>query len=69
MSELYLKRTDSDGHVVITHHMVWDGPRFLENQQRYQREAQVKSEEPVRIELATQDEYRAFAWPKSTKEK
>jgi hypothetical protein len=69
MSELYLRRTDSDGRVVITHHMVWDAPRFLENQQRYQREAQVKSEEPVRIELATQDEYRAFAWPKSTKEK
>ncbi len=70
MSDVYLRRTDNAGRVVITHHFAWDAPLFLKSQQRYQLDAQAKGQERVRIELATQDEYRAFAWPKkSTKEK
>jgi hypothetical protein len=70
MSDVYLRRTDNGGRVVITHHFAWDAPLFLKSQQRYQFDAQAKGQERVRIELATQDEYRAFAWPKKlTKEK
>jgi hypothetical protein len=66
----YLRRTDKNGKSVVTHHYVWDLGRFLESQQREQRELAAKGKDSVTITVATEQEYREFTWPKnSTKEK
>ena len=68
-AEVYLRRAAKSGKSVITHHFVWDLPRFLESQQREQRELASKGKDSVTITVATRDEYREFTWPsKSTKE-
>jgi hypothetical protein len=70
MSDVYLRRTAQSGKAVITHHFVWDLPRFLESQQREQRELASKGKDSVTITVATREEYRDYTWPKkSTKEK
>jgi len=65
MSDVYLRRTTKSGKSVITHHFVWDLPRFLENQQREQRDLASNGKSSVTITVATRDEYREFAWPKN----
>lgn len=69
MSDVYLRRTAKSGKAVITHHFVWDLPRFLEGQQREQRDLDASGKDSVVITVATRDEYRDYTWPKSTKEK
>ena len=68
MSDVYLMRTSHQtGKVVITEHVVWDQDRFLASQQAEQRKLREDEKDYSVITLATQADYRAFAWP--TKEK
>lgn len=70
MSVAYIKRTASDGRSFITHHLVWDLELFLASQQKQQRDLAKDGKESVTIAVATEAEYRKFAWPKkTTKEK
>jgi len=69
-TDLYLRRTAGNGRAIITHHFVWDAETFIASQQRDQRDLMAKGKEGQTITIATQHEYRAFAWPNhSSKER
>jgi hypothetical protein len=69
MSDVYLRRTADNGKCIITHHFVWDLSRFLESQQRDQRDLASQGKDSVVITVATREEYREYTWPKITKER
>jgi hypothetical protein len=62
-ADLYLRRTAGDGRSVITHHWVWDSARLVQSQQDEQRKLGEQGKGHQTITIATQDEFRAFAWP------
>lgn len=64
ITRVYLKRANEKGKAVITDHCVWDLEKFLASQQAEQRKLRDDKKPFDEITIATEAEYRAFAWPK-----
>lgn len=56
--DVYLRHVDKSGHAHLVEHRVWDIDRFVQSQMA----AAIK--EGGRVEVVTQEQYRAARWPK-----
>ena len=55
--QIFMRRTDKKGGVTITDHWCWDAQRFIDARMEEARK------EGGKVELITQDQYRAAVWP------
>lgn len=60
-SDLYIKLTDPTGasRELISHHRVWDGPRFMAAQ-RKRFEVEAEGGDVRKVSQATESDYRKF---------
>lgn len=59
--DIYIRLVDPTGKrkPVINHHRVWDRQRFIDAQKNL-HEVKAEPKDKLRVEVATESEYRAF---------